>query len=38
MREYMSARRWLDGGPDNHLLGEKKSSIIKNSINGVLNI
>ena len=21
MREYMRGRRWLEGGPDNHLLG-----------------
>jgi hypothetical protein len=23
MREWIRTKRWLDGGPDNHLLGEK---------------
>jgi len=34
MREYMREQRWLEGGPDNRLLGEKKKSIICNVKNG----
>jgi len=33
-REYMRTRRWLNGGPDNYLLGEKKERIICNVQNG----
>ena len=36
MREYMRTRRWLDGGPDNHLLGEELGSVIQGNINGNL--
>jgi len=36
-REWMACRRWLDGGPDNFLLGPDITYNAK-SINGVLHI
>ena len=36
-REYMACKRWLNGGPDNRLLGEK-IEIKMRSVNGVLYI
>ncbi len=38
MREYMRTVRWLAGGPDNFLVGEKVESMIVNSMNGNLNM
>ena len=35
MKDYMSTKRWLNGGPDNRLIGEKIDSICINTNNGV---
>ena len=35
-REWMRARRWLDGGPDRHLVGDVMPSMIRGSHAGRL--
>ncbi len=37
MNEYMRVRRWLNGGPDNHLLGDDIKVGLQ-SINGSLKV
>lgn len=36
MREYMRTRRWLNGGNDFHLIGDKMKSVVRTNIDGKL--